>query len=113
MRTLITIAFALLTTVSWGQDKKKKVETVVIQTSAVCDMCKETIESELIYLKGVKKVNLDLSNMKVQVDYQPTKTDTTAIKNFIAGLGYDAGDVPATEEGYENLHECCKKDAHD
>lgn len=111
-KTLITIVFALLLTTSWAQDKKK-IRHIEIQTSAVCDMCKETIESELIYLKGVKKVDLDLNTMKVSVDYLTTKTDTTAIKHFIAGLGYDAGDIPATEEAYEKLHECCKKDAHE
>ena len=76
-------------------------------------MCKETIESELIYVKGVKKVELDLNTMKVHVDYVPSKTDSMKIKNFIAELGYDADDVPATKEGYDNLHECCKKDSHE
>ena len=110
-KTLITIAFALMMTTLWAQGKKK-LESIDIQTSAVCDMCKETIESELIYMKGIKEVDLDLETMKVHVEYLPSKTDTMAIKKFITELGYDAGDVPATKEGYDGLHECCKKDAH-
>lgn len=111
-RTIITIAFALILSTSWAQGKKKT-ESIDIQTSAVCDMCKETIEGELIYEKGIKNVELDLETMKVHVEYLPAKTDTITIKKFIAELGYDAGDVPATKEGYDDLHECCKKDSHE
>ncbi len=110
-RTVISVVFAVLMTTSWAQDKKR-IEHVDLQTSAVCDMCKETIESELIYEKGIKEVNLDLTTMKVHVAYLPSKTDTIKIKKFISELGYDAGDVPATKEGYDALHECCKKDSH-
>lgn len=110
---LIILGATLLSTGVFAQKKAPKEADIVIQTSAVCDMCKETMESELIYEKGIKKVVLDLSDMKLHVTYDPRKTDSLSIKNAIAALGYDADEVPATEEGYRDLHPCCKKDAHE
>ena len=48
MKKLIILFLALLTVNSYAQDtKKKKTEQLVIKTTTVCDMCKETIEKNL------------------------------------------------------------------
>ena len=41
------------------EKKEKQLITVEIQTSAVCGMCKEKLEHDLAFEKGVKYVNLD------------------------------------------------------
>jgi copper chaperone CopZ len=91
---------------------QKGVETVKIQTSAVCDMCKETIEKQLAFTKGVTAAELDLKTAIVTVSYKTNKTTVDDIRKAINEVGYDADDSKATKEAYDKLHECCKKDAH-
>ncbi len=67
----------------------QKTKTVDIQTSAQCSMCKEKIQSNIIFEKGIKDVKLDMETKKLSVIYKSKKTDVDAIKNAIASLGYD------------------------
>lgn len=90
----------------------KKTETVNIQTSAVCGMCKETITKALATLKGVKKVALNTDTKVVSVTFNPSLVKADAIRATISKAGYDADNIPADPKAYENLHSCCKKDAH-
>ena len=110
MKTAILI---LIATLSFSIAKaQKKIETVEIQTSAVCDMCKERIEKQLAFTKGVTAAQLDVESAVVTVSYKASKTNAQALRTSINDVGYDADDSPATEKAYENLHHCCKKDAH-
>lgn len=110
MKTSLLI---LIATLSFGFAKaQKSIEVVEIQTSAVCEMCKETIEKQLAFTKGVTDANLDVSTAIVTVSYKTNKTTIDDIKSAINEVGYDADDSPATKEGYESLHHCCRKDSH-
>ena len=109
MKTSILILIAALS-FSFA-NAQKKIETVKIQTSAVCDMCKERIEKQLAFAKGVTAAELDVESAVVTVSYKANKTDADAIRKSINEVGYDADDSPATEKAYENLHHCCKIDA--
>lgn len=82
---------------------------IKIQTSAVCEMCKKTIEEGLIFEKGIKSVSLDLENFVLTVVYNPKKTNPDEIRNKVSGLGYHADEVKADEKAFNNLHSCCKK----
>jgi periplasmic mercuric ion binding protein len=88
---------------------KKNYEEVQIQTSAVCGMCKERIETNIAYEKGVKKVELDNETKIVTIGFDPRKTNADALRQAISGLGYDADDVKADPVAYEKLPGCCKK----
>lgn len=113
MRTTIIMTMVLLlSSATMNAQDKAKAGSCDILTSAVCDMCKETMERELIYEKGIKKVELNVETKMLHVDYNPKKTDVDKIRSAINDLGYDADDSPATKEGYDSLHECCKKDSH-
>jgi mercuric ion binding protein len=92
-----------------AQEKKKNYEEVQIQTSAVCGMCKERIETNLAYEKGVKKVELNEETKIVTVGFDPKKTDADKIRTAISKIGYDADKVAADPEAYEKLPACCKK----
>ena len=94
------------------QSSGKDLAEMKVKTSAVCGMCKETLESKLIYEKGVKSVDLNLDDMVLTVQYKPAKTDTETLKKAINDLGYDADDTKANPKKYDRLHECCKKDSH-
>ncbi|GAB3335477.1 hypothetical protein GCM10027299_44500 [Larkinella ripae] len=90
-------------------DNEKEVK---IKTSAVCSMCKERIQRNLAFEKGVKESNLDLNDKVVTVRYNPKKTDIDKIKANISKTGYDADEVTADEKGYAKLPSCCKKGGH-
>lgn len=87
-------------------------ETIKIQTSAQCDMCKETIEKGMAFVKGIRKTTLDVESSVLTVEYNPAKTNPDEIKKAVAAIGYDADDVLAETEAYNNLDKCCKKGAH-
>ncbi len=94
---------------TFAQDGKEA--KVQIKTSAVCKMCKATIEKYLAYEKGVKTSSLDVPSKVVTVTYNPKKTDLAKIKQAINKSGYDADELPADAKAYEALEECCKKEA--
>lgn len=102
------IAFLLISILAKAQNKNT-VE-LKVKTSAVCGMCKTTIERELAFAKGVKKSELDVPSKVVTVIYNPNKTTPEKIRQAISMAGYDADDVPADPKAYEKLHACCKKD---
>lgn len=84
-------------------------EEVKIKTSAVCEMCKKTIERDLSYEKGVLSSDLDVSSQILTVKYNPKKTKVAKIKKAITKIGYDADELPANPKAYRKLPECCKK----
>ncbi|WP_210465484.1 heavy-metal-associated domain-containing protein [Rufibacter roseolus] len=88
-----------------------KAEEVKIKTSAVCDMCKATIEKGLAYEKGVNKATLDVDSKVLTVSYNGQKTSLEKIRKAVNDLGYDADDTKATPRAYDRLDGCCKKDA--
>lgn len=105
--TIIMIAFSL---VAVGQNKNEA--TIKIKTSAVCEMCKTTIEKDLMFEKGVKESNLHVPSKILTVVYNTKKTDPETIRKRITRIGYDADTLKADPEAYIKLDDCCKKDAH-
>ena len=85
-------------------------EEVKIKTSAVCGMCKKTIEKDLAYEKGVLSSELEVSSQMLTVKYNPKKTNPAKIKKSLTKIGYDADELPANPKAYNKLPECCKKD---
>jgi periplasmic mercuric ion binding protein len=105
------ILFALLFVSVLTLADKPKSETVKIKTSAICEMCKETIEKKLAFTKGVTDVNVDLDSKDkiTTVVFNPKKTNVEKIKKAIAEVGYDADEKVAEAAGYDKLPGCCKK----
>lgn len=107
MKNLLVIVFLTLGFTTFSQEKSKY-EVVVIQTSAECGQCKERIESELNYTKGIKYAELNLEDMKLSVKYNSSKLTLDELKNQISKLGYDADDVKAEKQAYQKLPKCCQ-----
>nr|WP_293833630.1 heavy metal-associated domain-containing protein [uncultured Arsenicibacter sp.] len=107
LMTLLITALALVATWSVAGDDKE----IKIKTSAVCEMCKERIERNLSYEKGVKEATLDVKTKVVTIKYNPKKTDAAKLKANISKTGYDADEVTADDAGYKKLPSCCKKDS--
>ena len=97
-----------------AQDKKKKnkkdLVTVEIQTSAVCGQCKERLEHDLAFEKGVKFVELDEETKVLTIKYKKDKNTKENLKKAITKVGYDADELPANLKAYNALPACCKKD---
>lgn len=115
---LIIIGFLLFSGISgFAQDSKsdqdKSIVEVEFQTSAQCNDCKERIEKNMAFEKGVKYVNLDLETKKVTIKYKSGKTDEDRLKTAISKIGYDADDVEADPKAYAKLPACCQKGGHD
>lgn len=107
---LLTLMIAGSVATSFGQAPKKGIQTVTISTPTVqCEMCKKRIEKYMIREEGVQKVNVDYKKKKTKVTYFAERTNAENIKTAIANVGYDADDVTANEQSYQELPKCCKK----
>ncbi len=113
LRALVPVLlFTLLGGALRGQTSAKPgaiTETIVLNTSAQCDMCKARIEGKLNEAKGVRMASLDIRSRKLTVKYNPEKTSAEEIRKTVALLGYDADDQKADPEAHKNLPPCCQK----
>ena len=88
-------------------DKNAQVD---VHTNAVCDMCVKTIETELVYEKGVSAVKVDLEHSLIRVAINEKKTDVEKVRKAITELGYAADDLLPDMAAREKLPDCCKKE---
>jgi len=105
------IVFATLS--MQAQDKKKskkEIVTVEIQTSAVCGQCKDRLEHDMAFEKGVKSVELNDKTKVLTIRYKEGKNTKENLKIAVTKIGYDADEMPANLKAYNNLPACCKKD---
>lgn len=86
-----------------------KVDTVEIKTSAVCNMCKERLEHDMAFEKGVKSVTLDNETKVLTIVYKPGKTTEEDLKKAITKIGYDADEMQADKKAHDRLPACCQK----
>ncbi|MGV6860803.1 MAG: heavy-metal-associated domain-containing protein [Putridiphycobacter sp.] len=100
---LLMLGFVLI---SMTQNPKTK--TINIQTSAVCEMCKDRLEEKLNYTKGVVYAELNLENKVLTVKYKTKFLTATHIKQIVAATGYHADEVPRNETAFKNLPDCCQ-----
>ena len=107
MKSLLVVVFLMLGFTIFSQEKSKN-QVIVIQTSAECGQCKERIENQLNYTKGIKYAELNLEDLKLTVKYNSSKITLEEIKTQIAKLGYDADEVKAEKEAYQKLPKCCQ-----
>jgi copper chaperone CopZ len=101
--------FAGLVGTAQENEKPKKAEEIKIQTSAICGMCKDRIEHDLSFEKGITSVSLDNETKIATVGYKPKKTNPDKIRKAISEIGYDADDVLANQEAHDKLPKCCQK----
>ena len=110
MKRLILIMLICIANRAFGQTNNKKIETVKIQTSAVCGMCEDLIiHKNLAFEKGVKYAEMDVKTGVLTVNYRKDKTSVSHLRSLVSSLGYRADSVNADSLAYENLHFCCKK----
>jgi cation transport ATPase len=108
-KLILTLAFL---SISWTAMAQSNVKTVAIKTSAICEMCKETLEKDLTFEKGVKSVNLDLETKVLNIAYIDGKTNPDLLRKRVTLVGYNADNLPRDPKAYEKLDPCCKDGAH-
>jgi cation transport ATPase len=106
---ILALVLFIYASTCFGQQKKS--DTAIIQTSAVCGMCKDRIEGALAFEKGVKSSTLDSETKELTVIFNPTRTSKVQLQRAVSKLGYDADSIPANQSAYNKLPACCKKDA--
>lgn len=111
MKQILIILLVTLSSTAFGQAKNEA--ELKIKTSAICGMCKVTIEKEMIFEKGVKESDLDVESKVLYVVYNPKKTDPETIRKRITLIGYDADSLKTTPEAILKLDPCCRPGAHD
>lgn len=107
MKSILSAALILIG-VSVAAQKNN--DTLIVKSTTICDMCEKTIETEMIYEKGVQKVEVNLDDATVQVVYDSRKTTPEKIRTAISKLGYMADGVPADEAAWNKLPACCKNE---
>lgn len=92
--------------------QKNKSQTIQIQTSAQCGSCKDRIENTLNYSKGISFSELNMETKKVEIKFNPKKTDYIKIKAILNKIGYDADDQKADQKAVLALPKCCQPGGH-
>ena len=88
----------------------KAVASATIKTpNALCQLCKDRIETYLKRYDGVLEINVNYHKGETKVKYVTDRINIEEIKTAIANCGYDADDIPATEDAYKRLPKTCKK----
>ena len=105
MKKIIIVIFSILTMNAWAQK-----QTAEIVTSAQCvgNCCKERIEEEMQFTKGVTAVNLDVKSQILTITFKTKKTNLDKIKRAISLIGYDADEILADEKAHDKLPKCCQ-----
>jgi copper chaperone CopZ len=106
MKKITIILFSVLTVNAWAQK-----ETVIILTSASCFegvCCKERIEEEMQFTRGVTAVDLDIESQVLTATFKTNKTDADKLRKAISLIGYNADDVKANKKAHDNLPSCCQ-----
>ncbi len=108
---LLSSIMMLVMSVNLAKAQDATTAELKVKTSAVCDMCKETMEKHMAFEKGVKKSSLDVESKILTVTYNPTKITPEQIRKAVSKSGYDADEVKADPKAYKKLDACCKKGA--
>lgn len=106
MKTIITLICIAIASTAFAQ----KIDTVMIQTSAQCEMCVERITEALKDVRGIKKIDHSEENIQeFLVIFSNRRTNKKTIETAVANRGYDANQMPATQTAYLELPKCCRK----
>jgi len=107
----ILIPFASFVTLSLATSAQvKPLLTAKIKTPTVgCEDCKTRIETYLKRYDGITYVLVNWRRKETTVKYLTDRINIEEIKTAIANAGYDADDIPATEDAYKRLPKTCKK----
>jgi copper chaperone CopZ len=110
MKKVLIIALSVLTlTFAANAQSKKdaKISEVKLAVNVHCDNCKQKIEKNIPFDKGIKDVAVSINDKMVTVAYDNTKTDVEKIKESFKKLGYEAEIVKEQCATAKATGSCC------
>jgi periplasmic mercuric ion binding protein len=102
LQFLFLVLFVSIASVGFAQAKTEK-----IKVSGECGMCKSKIE-KAAKTAGATYAEWSTDSKMLTVKLAGNGTNMAKIEQAVAGVGYDTQNVKATNDAYNNLHECCK-----
>ena len=108
---VVLVSLMIATSIVHAQliPKKDRVDTIIKTPNALCVNCKTRIESYLKQYDGITDVIVNFKKGETRVKFIKDRINIEEIKAYIANCGYDADDVPASEDMYKRLPNSCKK----
>ena len=94
---LVVLLFGALTVAEAKPDKK----TATFSVSMHCEGCKQKIERNLAYEKGILDLDVNLEKKTVTVTYNAAKTDVQKITDALKKLGYEVKLLPEKENNQQ------------
>lgn len=94
---IVTFFIAGSPSKTFAQDKPTE-KTVQMEVSMHCNSCKNKIERDLAFEKGVKEVKADLEQKIVTIKYLDGKTDEEKLVKALKKLGYEATVIKETKK---------------
>jgi periplasmic mercuric ion binding protein len=101
--SIFTISFSAANTNKFPGEK-----TISFKVSGNCGMCKNTIETSLKDVKGVKSSDWNKDTKVIKVTYDPSQISEEQIHQKIADSGYDTEKKKGSDKSYNSLHKCCQ-----
>ena len=109
MKNIILLLLVFLAGFSiQAQEKKNKNAKYVTEVNGNCEDCQKRIQKAAYTVPGVKSASWNIETHQLSLIINEQKTTALAVKKAIAKIGHDTDEVKASNEVYENLHECCK-----
>ena len=105
MKKLMIILFSVLTVNAWAQ---KEIVKILTSASCVGICCKDRIEQEMQFTRGVRAVDLDIESGILTVTFKTNKTDANKLRKAVSLIGYNADDVKANKKAHDKLPSCCQ-----
>ncbi len=82
-------------------------KTIDVKVRGICAMCKVRIESVALNVKNIRFAQYDLINQTLSIQYKK-ELNINRLFESLSSAGHDNEFMKASNEAYENLHECCK-----
>jgi len=111
MKTLKVI-FTSFLFILLAQVSNAQVKTTSFKVSGECGMCKKKIETTAKQA-GASYAFWNETSKQLTVKYNASSSNPDKIQQSIAAVGYDTQKFKATDDAYNNLHECCKYERTD
>ena len=109
MKKLICMLAIIMSVLVSHAQVKPMVTQVIKVPQALCQQCKDRIESQLKRYDGVLEIVVNFRKGEAKVKFLTDRTDIEQIKTAISNSGYDADDVLANPDSYARLPKTCKK----
>ena len=100
IKILVTICFLI----SLGLDAQE----LRIKVYGACGMCQDRIEKNAKEVIGVKTASWDVMENLLTITHDDFLFQENELHQKMASVGHDTDKIKATDEVYNNLHECCK-----